>query len=107
MNMEFKETLLKKLNEKFPGVEFKQVEHHGDLSLIFNKKHILEVCRFLKDDEELSFILCDDITAIDWAKRKDRFTVVYNIFSLKNKFPLRLKVDVDESELNVDSVSSV
>jgi NADH-quinone oxidoreductase subunit C len=51
--------------------------------------------------------LCEDVTAIDWARRKNRFTVVYHIFSLKLNSRLRLKADVDESELSVDSVSSV
>ena len=51
--------------------------------------------------------MCEDITAIDWAKRKNRFTVVYHIFSLKNKFRLCLKADVDEEDCKIDSVTSV
>ncbi len=51
--------------------------------LKFDKKYIVEVCAFLKSDPELEFKLCSDITAIDWATRKNRFTVVYNIFSFE------------------------
>ena len=50
----------------------------------FDKRNIVEVCKFLKDDPELQFIFCEDVTAIDWAKRKNRFTVVYHIFSIES-----------------------
>jgi NADH-quinone oxidoreductase subunit C len=78
-----------------------------ELTVQVHRKDIVEVCKILKNDDELKFNLCEDITAIDWARRKNRFTVVYHLFSLKNKFQLVVKVDVDESECNVDTVSSV
>lgn len=105
--MELKELLQQKLTEKFPETEFEFSEFRNELSIKLNKENILSVCRFLKEDADLEFLLCEDITAVDWAKRKDRFTVVYHIFSLKNKFRLVLKSDVDESDCSVDSVSSV
>jgi NADH-quinone oxidoreductase subunit C len=37
----------------------------------------------------------------------ERFQVVYHIFSLKNRFRLRLKISLDESDLRVPTVSSV
>ena len=105
--MEVKELLQQKLKEKFPKSEFEFSEFRDELSIKLNKENILSVCRFLKEDTDLEFLLCEDITAVDWAKRKDRFTVVYHIFSLKNKFRLVLKSDVDESDCSIDSVSSV
>lgn len=105
--MEIKELILQKLRANIPGVEFNDVEYRGDLTISFDKSKVVEVCKLLKEDLELQFILCEDITAIDWAKRKDRYTMVYHIFSLKNKFRLRLKCAVDESDLTVDSVTSV
>ena len=68
---------------------------------------MVEVCKFIKSDSELLFTICTDITAVDWATRKNRFTVVYNIYSIQNNFRLRLKADVDESDCAIDSVSSV
>jgi NADH-quinone oxidoreductase subunit C len=105
--MELKELLQQKLKEKFPKSEFEFSQFRDELSIKLNKENILSVCRFLKEDTDLEFLLCEDITAVDWAKRKDRFTVVYHIFSLKNKCRLVLKSDVDESDCSVDSVSSV
>ncbi len=107
--MNLKELVPQKLQEKFPQVKFEFVEYRGDLSVHFNKEHISEICRFLKDDNDLDFRLCEDITAIDWAKGNNRFTVVYHIFSLKHNFRLRLKVSLpgDESDWNIESVVSV
>ncbi|MEO8398335.1 MAG: NADH-quinone oxidoreductase subunit C [Ignavibacteriaceae bacterium] len=105
--MEIKELLVQKLKEKFPEINFEVQEYRGDLSISFDKKNIVEVCTFLKDDAELKFLLCEDVTAIDWAKRQNRFTMVYHIYSFINKFRLRLKADVDESDCKIDSVTSV
>jgi NADH-quinone oxidoreductase subunit C len=105
--MDFKELIPKKIKENLESINFEQSEYRDELTLSFNKKDIVIVCNFLKNDPELEFLLCEDITAVDWAKRKNRFTVVYHIFSLKNKFRLRLKADVDEEECSIDSVSTV
>ena len=105
--MDFKELLLQKIKDCLPGFELSSAESKGELTLSFNKKDIVKVCQFLKNDPDLSFILCEDITAIDWARRTDRYTIVYHIFSMNNKFRLRLKCDVDEIDCSIDSVSSV
>lgn len=102
-----KENIANKLKEKFPEVNFEISEFRNDISIFFDKKNIVEVCRFLKEDEELQFKLCEDITAIDWAKRTDRYSVVYHIFSLKSNTRLALKVNIDESDCSVDSVTTV
>ncbi len=105
--MNLKEFIPQKLREKFPQVNFECIDYRGDLSVKFDKEHVTTICRFLKEDPELDFRLCEDVTAVDWAKRKNRFTVVYHIFSLKHNFRLRLKADVDESDCSIDTVSSI
>ena len=105
--MDLKEFIIKKLREKFTEIKFEFVDYRGDLSVKFNKQNITEICRFLKEDPELEFRLCEDVTAVDWAKRKYRFTVVYHIFSLKHNFRLRLKADIDESDCTIDTVSGI
>ena len=105
--MELKELIQQKLKDNFTEASFEFSEFRNELSVKLNKKYILQVCKFLKENSDLEFLLCEDITAVDWATRKNRFTVVYHIFSIKNNFRLVLKSDVDESENNIDSVSSV
>ena len=105
--MEFKDLVVIKLKEKFPKYNFETADFRNELTVKLDKKNIIKVCQFLKEDDDLQFKLCEDVTAIDWARRTDRFTVVYHIFSLKHNFRLRLKADVDESDCSIDTVSSV
>jgi len=101
------EIILNQLNASLPNIQVETSEFKDELTIQVQKKDIVEVCKILKNDSELKFIHCIDVTAIDWARRKDRFTVVYHLFSLKNKFQLVVKADVDESDCNIDTVSSV
>jgi len=105
--MDLKELVTFKLKEKFPEVEFEITYYRDQVAVNFDKKSIVKIALFLRDDNDLQFKLCEDVTAIDWARRKNRFTVVYHIFSMKLNSRIRLKADIDESELSVDSVSSV
>lgn len=105
--MDLKSLIPQKLKEKFPLVDFDVSDYKGELTVKFDKKYVVEVCKFLKTEPDLEFNLCSDITAIDWATRKNRFTVVYNIFSMKHDFRLRLKADVDEADCKIDSVTAV
>lgn len=105
--MEIKESILTKLQTAFPSTEIISCEYKGELSLTFPKENILEICRYLKEDNELSFNYCEDVTAVDWSTRKNRFTLIYHLFSMKNEFRLRLKCNVDEKDPIIDSVSSV
>ncbi len=102
-----KEIILNRLSAAIPNVQLEFSEYKNELTLQIAKKDVVEVCKLLKNDTELKFIHCEDVTAIDWAERKNRFTVVYHLFSLKNKFRLVVKADVDESDCNIDSVSSI
>lgn len=105
--MDLKTLIPQKLKEKFPTVGFEVSDYKDELTIKFDKKLIVEVCSFLKSDPDFEFIICSDITAVDWATRKNRFTVVYNIFSIKHNFRLRLKADVDDGDCKIDSVTSV
>jgi NADH-quinone oxidoreductase subunit C len=105
--MDLNSVIPQKLKQKFPSVNFEVSNYRGELTIKFDKKYIVEVCTFIKTDPELLFTFCSDITAVDWATRKNRFTVVYNIYSMQSDFRLRLKTDVDESDCVIDSVSSV
>ncbi|MDP4176664.1 MAG: NADH-quinone oxidoreductase subunit C [Bacteroidota bacterium] len=103
--MELKEIIIEKLNGSFENAVLSVSEFRGDLSINVPGSKITAICKFLKEDTGLSFDVCRDITAIDWAKRKNRFTIVYHLYSLKNKFRLRLKVDIEEE--SIESVTSV
>lgn len=95
------------LRERFPQEILEVNYFRNELTFLVDKKSIVEVCKFLRDEPELSFDLLVDLCGVDRAKRKDRFEVVYHLVSLKNKYRIRLKVRVDEKDCNVDSITSV
>ncbi|MBE2281686.1 MAG: NADH-quinone oxidoreductase subunit C [Ignavibacteriaceae bacterium] len=102
-----KEKILEVLQNAFPGTEFEVYEFHGDLRLKFPAELVVPVADILKNDPELAFDLLEDVTGIDWATRKNRFSVVYHVFSIKNSFRLRFTVDVDDETLHVDTVTGI
>jgi NADH-quinone oxidoreductase subunit C len=82
-------------------------EFRGDLTLTVGREDLVRVASFLKSDVELSFDMLIDIVPVDMFTPENRYQVVYNLYSLKNKIYLRLKVLVDEQDLTVPSLTSV
>jgi len=102
-----KDKVIEKLNSSFKDDIVEISEFRGELTIVVKKEKIVDICKFLKEDPELTFDYLVDICGDDYYREKDRFAVVYNLWSLKNKFRLRLKVYVDEPDLVVPSVTSV
>jgi NADH-quinone oxidoreductase subunit C len=102
-----KEIIVKKISENFKDAILDTSEFRNDLSILVKKESLLGIAQLLHNDAELQFDMCKDVTAIDWAKRKDRFTLVYHLYSFSNKFELRLKVNIDEADAGIVSLSSV
>ena len=87
--------------------DYKVYEHRNQLSLIVNKECINSLCRELKQNSEMSFDMLIDITAIDWLDRKDRYEVVYFLYSNKFQSRLRLKVPINEKDCQCPTVTDV
>ncbi|GBD06570.1 NADH-quinone oxidoreductase chain 5 [bacterium HR21] len=108
-----KELILEVVQPWCPGVE--TYEHRGQLALILPREHVVEVARELRDHPQTRFDMLIDITAIDWYqpqrihwyRPKERFEVVYFLWSNPFKARLRLKVPVPESDPRCPSVVTV
>ena len=123
-----REPLLKKLNEKFSSSIESVNDFRNETTIIIKKDSLLAISKFLRDDVELAFDSLRDVTAVDNngflehqtqyshdvtipQKIVDvfggkRFQVVYNLYSMKNHFCVRIKVLLDDSEL-IPSVESI
>lgn len=97
---------LTRLKEKYPDSILESAEFRGELTLVVKKEDIVPVCRFLRDDPELSYNFLSDLTAVDRLGRELRFDVIYHLYSLDKNHRVRLKVKAGESEA-VPSVTSV
>jgi NADH-quinone oxidoreductase subunit C len=102
-----KEKILEKLNAQFGDAIQSVNEYRGELTIVVKKSGIRKISLVLRDDPELQFDSLRDVCGADYYRPDERYEVVYNLYSIPNKFRLRLKVRVDESDLHVDSVASV
>ena len=66
---------------------------------------IVEVCRFLKEQQE--FVRLSGITAVDWLPADPRFEVVYLLHSLAHNQRLRLKCWISERDPAIESVTGI
>ncbi len=101
-----------KIVTQYPDAIEEVYEFRGDTWLYVKKERLLDVCRLLRDDRELSYLYISDVTAIDWlpywekGEKPKRFEVVYNLYSPVTFQRIFLKVRVDEGE-SVPSVTSI
>lgn len=108
MELELSETLqntVDKLSEKFEDSFIKVYQSTGDTFILVEPQNIVDICRYLK--EELHYIYLNDIFGIDRFTSEDRFEVVYNLISLRNREKLFLKVRLPEEEPVMDSITDV
>src|SRR5438552_12342162 len=74
-----------------------QQEKGQDLpTLIVPKEHIVETLRALKEQQKFTLPL--DLWAVDYPRRRQRFDVMYQLYSLQNNERVRLKVRVGDGE---------
>jgi len=96
-----------KLKSRYPEIPFEINEFRGELTVVVPKESIVEVCRFCKEDPDLSFDLLADLCGIDMYTSTKRFGVIYNLYSLKNAFRIRVKTFTEENDPKVPTVTKV
>jgi NADH-quinone oxidoreductase subunit C len=99
--------IIQKLKAEFPSSIEATFEFRNDLTIQVKREDIVKVCSFMKNDSELSFDMVVDLFGVDMYRPEGRFEVIYNLYSLKNKKYVRLKVLVDEEDPIVDTVGVV
>lgn len=98
---------IERLREYSPASIKATTEFRGDLTVTVPKTDIVRICEFLKSDPELAFDMVIDICGVDMYRADARFEVIYNLYSLKNRKYIRLKVPVEESDPVVPTVTGV
>ena len=67
---------------------------------------IVELCRFLKEHPELRFDFLSDICGVDHHPATPRFEAVYHLYSLPNKWRVRIKCRLGDPP-HIPSVTGV
>ena len=101
---EIKEKLL---SEFGPDIIQDSADFRDQISVTVSKEKILDVCRYLKEDPELSFNFLSFVAAVDLLPKTPRFEVVYQVHSLKHNHRFRVKVLLEETAETSASIDSV
>lgn len=97
-----------KIKERFADEVIGEWEFRGQLTVTLKKEKIVDICRFLHDDPDLSYDYLIDLCGVDYMGRKEkRFEVVYHLYSIRHRRLLRLKAEVGEDDCSIDSVMPV
>ena len=97
--------IAEKIKEKFADQVVEVVEFRDQVSVIVKRDQILSILKFLHDDPLLSLDHLQDLTAVDYSKKKEiRFEVVYNLYSIRHRHKVRIRAQVPENDTKIDSV---
>jgi NADH-quinone oxidoreductase subunit C len=77
----------------------------GETTLIADPAQIVDLCRYLKNDEK--FVRLSSVTAVDWHPAEPRFEVVYHLHSIDPIRRVRVKCRVSGTNPEIDSVTGV
>src|SRR5437868_2068559 len=67
------------------------------LTVDVKAEKIVEVAKFLRDDQGCRFVNITDVTAVDYPGREKRFDVVYHLLSPFLNTRIRIRAEADET----------
>jgi NADH-quinone oxidoreductase subunit C len=108
---DFGSIALRRLLERFGEAVIATHADRGDATAIVDASRIIDVLRFLRDDEGLAFDMLADLSAVDYVGYPDRdgprFEVVYHLLSSTRLHRLRVKAGIPEMPCQIDSCVEV
>jgi NADH-quinone oxidoreductase subunit C len=101
------EQLAGHIHDRFAAGFVNAVEWRGDLAVTVRRDALHEVAQFLHDDPAMDFDYIVHVSSVDWPDDEERFEVVYEFYSIKQRHRIRLKTRVSESDCVVDSLTDI
>ena len=98
-------TTVEKLTERFPESILNVYQSSGDTFIHIDADSLIEISEFLKD--ELNYVVLSDLFGVDRYTSEERFEVVYNLISLRDRQRLFVKVRCEEEEPELETVTSI
>ena len=100
------EDLEKKINSELTTKINKTEIKHNQIYLETDKDDLIDVCLFLKTNNDTKFRQLIDITVVDYPERNQRFEVVYLFLSHEFNQRIVLKYSISENEV-IPSLTSI
>src|SRR5438874_4641398 len=99
------DALVQRIGDRFKQALQESSDFRGDLSVVVEPGALMELARYLKEDEGFDYFLY--ATAVDWPARNPRFTLVWEVRSLANKTRIRIKTTATMPEPHAPSLTPV
>ena len=93
------EDLEKKINSELTTKINKTEIKHNQIYLVTDKDDLIEICLFLKNNNDTKFRQLIDITVVDYPERSKRFKIVYLFLSHEFNQRMILSYDISENEV--------
>ena len=94
------------LKKRFGEAVRESAVFRGEVTVVLDPGKVVEACRFLKLDPDLSYEMLSDLTAIHFMDRDWEYEVLYHLYSFRNNARLRLKIRLAETN-HAPSVCSI
>src|SRR5688572_12930186 len=104
------ERVLTVLKERFGDSIVETHSMFGDDTAVVAPALWKDVCRFLREDPQMSFDLIVDLCGVDYPDRDPRFEVVLHLYSIARRHRVRLKARVGDPEgekVEIESITDV
>ncbi len=96
------------LRQAFPAEIVGEVVHHGQTAVVARRERIKAICFWLRDEPRIAMDQLLDLCGVDYTGMgEEYFEVVYNLYSVRKRHMLRLRVQVPAGDLRIDSVTDV
>jgi NADH-quinone oxidoreductase subunit C len=107
---ELTDELLAAMREReVPAEAIQQITvDRGEITYYVRRRHLVALCRILRDDPALRFELCSSVSGVDYGTEvAQRLHVVYHLTSMTYRRRIRLEIAVDVEDAHVPSVVQV
>lgn len=91
------------LEKRLPGCIFDWHAQLGDRTFIVDGSRIFDIITFLKLVQGYNFLV--DLTGVDYLPRNPRFEIVYHLMNYDTKARLRIKVQSNDLEPELQSIT--
>lgn len=102
-----KEERLNLIKSKIKSFELEYDDVNGTPRICAQPDNVVEICEILKNDSDLNFDMLLDAVGVDRFTKKDRFEVIYNLYSNKNKDRLFIRVKLDSKIPEMHTLSVI
>ncbi|MCR6641516.1 MAG: NADH-quinone oxidoreductase subunit C [Sporocytophaga sp.] len=96
-----------KLTEKFGDAILKVEEPYNLLTFTIKRESLLDILRFVYNDQELEFQFLTDITGVHFTAPEEVLGAVYHLHNLPKNKRIRLKAFFPKNDPVIDSATPV